>query len=217
MRSLWAITDSKRASRSSPTSPSWSGSGRDSTGVDGACEAVMGSSGMGSKQWGRPFTDRAVCITVTRDRCPRKRIHRRASRPPDHSARGPQMTALLESYVAGGWFHADDDGAPLLDAVTGEVVARISSKGLDLAAMTGHARQVGGPALRSLTFHERAALLKALAKHLSAGKDELYALSLRTGATHRDSLVDVDGGIGTLFSYASKGARELPNDTVVLD
>ncbi|MGH3387431.1 MAG: phenylacetic acid degradation bifunctional protein PaaZ [Actinomadura sp.] len=124
---------------------------------------------------------------------------------------------LLESYAAGRWFRAADEGEPLLDAATGEEVARISSRGLDIAAMVRHARQAGGPALRSLTFHERAALLKALAKHLSARKEELYALSVRTGATSRDTMVDVDGGIGTLFSYASKGVRELPNDTVVLD
>ncbi|MEU7855981.1 phenylacetic acid degradation bifunctional protein PaaZ [Nonomuraea sp. NPDC049141] len=127
------------------------------------------------------------------------------------------MSAILESYAAGRWFRAADDGEPLLDAATGEEVARISSRGLDVAAMVRHARDTGGPALRSLTFHERAALLKALAKHLSERKEELYALSVRTGATSRDTMIDVDGGIGTLFSYASKGVRELPNDTVVLD
>ncbi|NUS08623.1 MAG: phenylacetic acid degradation bifunctional protein PaaZ, partial [Nonomuraea sp.] len=127
------------------------------------------------------------------------------------------MSALLESYAAGRWFRAADDGEPLLDAATGEEVARISSRGLDVGAMVRHARAAGGPALRSLTFHERAALLKALAKHLTERKEELYALSLRTGATSRDTMVDVDGGIGTLFSYASKGVRELPNDTLVLD
>jgi oxepin-CoA hydrolase / 3-oxo-5,6-dehydrosuberyl-CoA semialdehyde dehydrogenase len=124
---------------------------------------------------------------------------------------------LLESYAAGTWFRASDDGAPLLDAATGEEVARISSRGLDLTAMVDHARQVGGPVVRAMTFHERAAALKALAKHLNEDKDLFYELSACTGATRRDSLVDVDGGIGTLFSYASKGTRELPNDTVVLD
>ena len=127
------------------------------------------------------------------------------------------MSALLESYAAGSWYRATDEGTPLLDAATGEEVARISATGLDLAAMTDHARTVGGPALRALTFHERAALLKAMAKALGEHKDELYALSARTGATRRDSMVDIDGGIGTVFSYASKGTRELPNDTVVLD
>ncbi len=127
------------------------------------------------------------------------------------------MSALLESYSAGSWFSAGDEGTPLLDATTGEEVARISATGIDLAAMTDHARRVGGPGVRALTFHERAGLLKALAKHLSGHKEEFYELSTRTGATARDSMVDIDGGFGTVFSYASKGTRELPNDTVVLD
>jgi len=127
------------------------------------------------------------------------------------------MSALLESYVAGGWFTADDEGQPLLDAATGEEVARVSATGVDLGAMTDHARVVGGPAIRALTFHERAGLLKAVAKRLTEVKDELYELSYRTGATKRDSMVDIDGGIGTVFSIASKGTRELPNDTVYLD
>jgi oxepin-CoA hydrolase/3-oxo-5,6-dehydrosuberyl-CoA semialdehyde dehydrogenase len=127
------------------------------------------------------------------------------------------MSALLESFVAGGWFTADDEGQPLLDAATGEEVARVSATGVDLGAMTDHARVVGGPAIRALTFHERAGLLKAVAKRLTEVKDELYELSYRTGATKRDSMVDIDGGIGTVFSIASKGTRELPNDTVYLD
>lgn len=127
------------------------------------------------------------------------------------------MSALLESYAGGSWFRASDEGKPLLDATTGEEVARISATGLDLAAMVDHARAVGGPAIRVLTFHERAGILKAVAKHLGEDKDDLYALSARTGATLRDSQVDIDGGIGTLFAYASKGTRELPNDTVILD
>ncbi|ANZ41531.1 phenylacetic acid degradation bifunctional protein PaaZ [Lentzea guizhouensis] len=127
------------------------------------------------------------------------------------------MTALLESYAAGRWFRAQAEGEPLLDAVTGEEVARLSSEGLDLRQMTEHAKRVGGPAIRELTFHQRAVLIKELAKHLSADKDSLYELSYRTGATKRDSMVDIDGGFGTLFSFASKGVRELPNDIVVLD
>lgn len=127
------------------------------------------------------------------------------------------MSAVLQSYVAGQWFRSQDEGEPVIDAVTGEEVARISSRGLDYAAMVDHARTVGAPAIQALTFHQRAALLKALAKHLGEFKDEFYALSARTGATRRDSMVDIDGGIGTMFSYASKGTRELPNDTVVLD
>jgi oxepin-CoA hydrolase / 3-oxo-5,6-dehydrosuberyl-CoA semialdehyde dehydrogenase len=127
------------------------------------------------------------------------------------------MAPLLESYVGGRWFAADDEGATLADAATGEPVARISSTGLDVPGMLAHAREVGGPALRAMTFHERALLLKELGKHLMAAKDELHELSLRTGAVQTDGMVDIEGGIGVLFSYSSKGRRELPNDTVVLD
>jgi oxepin-CoA hydrolase/3-oxo-5,6-dehydrosuberyl-CoA semialdehyde dehydrogenase len=127
------------------------------------------------------------------------------------------MTRQLESYAAGRWFTADDEGKPLLDAATGDEVARISSAGLDLGEMVAHAKRVGGPALRALTFHERAALLKAMAKDLTEHKDAFYELSYATGATRRDSAVDIDGGIGTVFSIASKGTREMPNDTVHLD
>lgn len=131
------------------------------------------------------------------------------------------MAALLQSFVSGSWFTPHDaDGEPVLDAATGEEVARISTRGIDFAAVVAHAREVGGPAVRRLTFHERAGMLKALARHLTgdeARKEELYALSRRTGATRRDSMIDIDGGIGTLFSYASKGTRELPNDTIYLD
>ncbi|MDQ3454610.1 MAG: phenylacetic acid degradation bifunctional protein PaaZ [Actinomycetota bacterium] len=127
------------------------------------------------------------------------------------------MTALLESYVQGSWYVAADEGAPLNDAVTGEEVARISSTGLDVPAMLEHGRRVGGPALRELTFHQRALILKDLALELTADKDEFYALSHRTGATKGDNAFDIDGGLGTLFSYSSKGRRELPNDTVFLD
>ncbi|MCG7631442.1 MULTISPECIES: phenylacetic acid degradation bifunctional protein PaaZ [Gordonia] len=127
------------------------------------------------------------------------------------------MSRLLESYAQGAWFAAHDAGTPLLSAVDGSEVARISSAGLNVAGMVDHARRVGGPALRELTFHERAALLKQLGLTLMEGKREFYELSASTGATARDSAVDIDGGIGTVLSYASKARRELPNDTVYLD
>ncbi|MGH3518431.1 MAG: phenylacetic acid degradation bifunctional protein PaaZ [Haloechinothrix sp.] len=125
--------------------------------------------------------------------------------------------APLRSYVSGGWHTPTDEGAPLPDAVTGEEVARISSAGIDMAAALDYGRTLGGPALRELTFHQRAALLKALASHLREHRDELYALSARTGATLGDSKFDVDGGIGVLSAYSSKGRRELPNDTVYVE
>src|SRR5213592_1825087 len=105
---------------------------------------------------------------------------------------------VLRSYVGGAWTEPADEGRPVLDAVTGEEVARVSSAGVDLAAALDYGRSSGGPALRELTFHQRAALLKSLASHLREHLDELYALSAKTGATKGDSMFDVDGGIGVL-------------------
>ncbi|MEV5297169.1 phenylacetic acid degradation bifunctional protein PaaZ [Amycolatopsis methanolica] len=124
---------------------------------------------------------------------------------------------MLRSYVSGGWRTGEGEGVPLHDAVTGAEVARISSAGIDMAAALDHGRRVGGPALRELTFHQRAALLKAVASYLREHRDELYELSAKTGATLGDSKFDVDGGIGVLFAYSGKGKRELPNDTVYVD
>ncbi|WP_460955523.1 phenylacetic acid degradation bifunctional protein PaaZ [Parasphingorhabdus pacifica] len=125
--------------------------------------------------------------------------------------------SALRSYVSGRWQAPSDEGTPLCDAVTGAEVARISSTGIDMAAALAHGRNTGGPELRRLTFHQRAALLKSLASYLREHREELYELSARTGATSGDSQFDIDGGIGVLFGYSSKGRRELPNDTVYVD
>ncbi|KGJ72223.1 enoyl-CoA hydratase [Cryobacterium roopkundense] len=129
------------------------------------------------------------------------------------------MTNILPSYVQGSWFTPTDASAAVdvRDASTGEIVTRVSSKGLDLAAALDYARTVGQASLGRLTFHQRALLLKQMALLLTERKPELYALSSRTGATKVDSWVDIDGGIGVLFTYSSKGRRELPNSSVYVD
>jgi oxepin-CoA hydrolase/3-oxo-5,6-dehydrosuberyl-CoA semialdehyde dehydrogenase len=124
---------------------------------------------------------------------------------------------VLRSYVSGSWRVPAGEGTPLPDAVTGEEVARVSAAGVDRGAALEYGRKVGGPALRELTFHQRASLLKALASHLREHREELYALSHRTGATLTDCKFDVDGGIAVLSAYASKARRELPNDTVYVE
>ena len=124
---------------------------------------------------------------------------------------------LLRSYVSGTWVTPTGQGRPVFDAVTGDEVARVSSDGIDMAAALAYGRATGGPALRELTFHQRAALLKALGSILREHRDELYELSARTGATLGDARFDVDGGIGVLLSYASRAKRELPNDTVYVE
>jgi len=123
---------------------------------------------------------------------------------------------VLPSYIAGHW-QPPDDGLPVYDAVTGEEICRVGADAVDRRAALEYARRTGGPALRELTFHQRGAMLKALATMLREHRDELYSISAHTGATLSDSMFDIDGGIGVLFSYAGKAKRELPNDRIVVD
>ena len=127
------------------------------------------------------------------------------------------MTKILDSYALDRWFMPEAGLVDIPSAIDGRVVARASTRGLDFAAMVRHAREVGGPALRRLTFHQRADMLKALGAHLTAHKDALYALAADTGATKRDNFFDIDGGIGTLYAYASRGRRELPGERFVVE
>jgi oxepin-CoA hydrolase / 3-oxo-5,6-dehydrosuberyl-CoA semialdehyde dehydrogenase len=124
--------------------------------------------------------------------------------------------AVVRSYVAGRW-HAPDGGSPVYDAATGDLVAEVSSDGIDFGAALAYGRTAGGPALRAMTFHERAELAKAVGQLLREHREELYQLSYRTGATLADSRFDIDGGIGVLLGYASKAKRELPNDRVLVE
>lgn len=128
------------------------------------------------------------------------------------------MTKILPSYVQGAWWMpTTTEASPVCDASTGEEVTRVSTDGLDLAGALDYARTTGQASLGTLTFHQRAVLLKQFALALTERKDELYALSARTGATKADSWVDIDGGIGVLFAYSGKGRRELPNAHVYVD
>jgi oxepin-CoA hydrolase/3-oxo-5,6-dehydrosuberyl-CoA semialdehyde dehydrogenase len=129
------------------------------------------------------------------------------------------VTDILPSYLRDRWWAPDADPAAVTvrDASTGEPIVRVSTAGIDLAGALEHARTVGQASLGALTFHQRALLLKQFAIALTERKEELYELSKRAGATVRDSLSDVDGGIGVLFTYSSKGRRELPNSRVYLD
>lgn len=123
----------------------------------------------------------------------------------------------LESYALDRWVAPTEGLVDIASAIDGRVVARASTRGLDFSAMVRHARDVGGPALRAMTFHQRADILRALAKHLGEHKEALYALSADTGATKRDNFFDIDGGIGTLHAFASRGRRELPSERFVVE
>ncbi|MFN3844557.1 MAG: phenylacetic acid degradation bifunctional protein PaaZ [Paracoccaceae bacterium] len=134
--------------------------------------------------------------------------------PMNVSAHPPRR---LESYVCGRWTSGGRDGQPLLDAATGTVVATIDSSGIDFAAALDHGREVAGPRLRAMSFHDRAGMIKALGLRLLEVKEEFYTESLHTGATRADGWVDIEGGIGTMLTFASKARRELPNTRVLTD
>jgi oxepin-CoA hydrolase/3-oxo-5,6-dehydrosuberyl-CoA semialdehyde dehydrogenase len=126
----------------------------------------------------------------------------------------------VHSYCAGVWSPSSGPtaGARLIhNAVSGEQIGFAGGGRWSAEDMLGHARLIGGPALRQLTFHDRARALKALATYLNEHKEGLYELSTMAGCTRGDSWIDIDGGIMTLFAYASRGRRELPDSTVYLD
>ncbi len=127
------------------------------------------------------------------------------------------MSRQLQSYAQGQWVSGEGEQVTLFSAITGNPVADIGSKGLDFSAMADYARKVGGPALREMTFHQRAMKLKELALYLKDHKEEFYEISRETGATRSDSWVDIEGGIATLFSFSGKGRREMPNSQVYID
>ncbi|WP_372369298.1 phenylacetic acid degradation bifunctional protein PaaZ [Candidatus Uabimicrobium sp. HlEnr_7] len=123
----------------------------------------------------------------------------------------------LESYAEGKWYCSQGNAKDLFHAVSGEKIAEITSEGLNFAAMAEYARNIGGKHLRNMTFHERGRMLKSMALYLMERKDELYETSFATGATRRDSWIDIEGGISTFFTYASKGRRELPDEKFYVD
>lgn len=122
----------------------------------------------------------------------------------------------VDNYILGRWVTGDGDGQALYNAVTGNVISKASTKGLDFASILQYARTRGNPALRKMSFHERGLMLRALALYLREHLDEFYRVSYQTGATKADSWVDIEGGIGNLFSYASL-RRKFPDTPYCLD
>ncbi len=122
----------------------------------------------------------------------------------------------LGNYITGKWIEGDGEGQLLYNAVTGNAISSATTKGLDFDAILHYAREKGNPALRKMTFQERGRMLKALAMHLLEKKEIFYALSYQSGATRVDSWIDIEGGIGNLFSNASL-RRKLPDEPFCLD
>ncbi|MFM7217243.1 MAG: phenylacetic acid degradation bifunctional protein PaaZ [Bacteroidota bacterium] len=127
------------------------------------------------------------------------------------------MSNRLKNYALGQWVEGAGNGTALLHAVTGEEIYRAGSDGLDFRAMMEYGRTTGGSKLRKMSFHDRARMLKALGLYLNDRKKSFYPVSAATGATKSDSWIDIDGGIGTMLVFASKGRRELPDQPFLVD
>ncbi len=126
------------------------------------------------------------------------------------------QTPRLQSYLCGAWRNGAGEGALVRDAGTSDPVVRVDSTGLDFAEALAFGRAAGA-ALRALDFHQRAQMLKALAQALGEAKEAFYDLSFATGATRSDSAIDIEGGLGVLLSYASRGRRELPAERFLVE
>ena len=122
----------------------------------------------------------------------------------------------LGNYVLGNWIEGEGEGQKLYNAVNGDLITSATTKGLDFKSILEYGRRKGSTALRKMTFQERGRMLKALALHLFEQKEKFYPISYKTGATRADSWVDIEGGIGNLFSNASL-RRKLPNEIFALD
>ena len=122
----------------------------------------------------------------------------------------------IPNYILGKWVEHEGAGIPQYNAITGEQISTVGSEGLDYSAMADYARRVGNPALRKMTFQERGQMIKALAMYLFELRKKYYPLSSLTGATKTDSWIDIDGGIGTLFAYASL-RKKFPNQPFYID
>ena len=121
--------------------------------------------------------------------------------------------SVLQSYIAGQWF-GETAAKALTSAVNGETVAHTHEETINFGEAVDYARNTGVKNLLALDFQQRAAILKELAIYIQGRKDELYAISHHTGCTKADSWIDIDGGFGTLFTYASTGRKELPSGNV---
>ena len=113
----------------------------------------------------------------------------------------------LESFLSGRWQRGEGIETTLVDPVTGDELATVSAKGLDLQGALEFARREGQRALRGLSYAARGKLVGAVADVLVANRARYEAIAIaNSGNTKTDAAIDIDGGIGTLKYYARLGA-----------
>ncbi len=113
----------------------------------------------------------------------------------------------LDSYLSGRWQRGQGIESTLIDPVTGDELATVSAKGLDLNSALEFARREGQRSLRNMNYAERGKLVGAVADVLTANRARYEAIAIaNSGNTKMDAAIDIDGGIGTLKYYARLGA-----------
>lgn len=116
------------------------------------------------------------------------------------------MAELLKNFLSGEWIEGTGPGLVLTDPVLGDDLARVSSSGLDFASGFTYSREVGGAALRAMTYGQRASALASCVAVLKANRERYFEIALaNSGTTMADSSVDIDGAIFTLNYYARSG------------
>ena len=113
------------------------------------------------------------------------------------------MANKLENYINGQWQAYSGDGIAQYNSVTGDLISTVNGDGMNFGEILDYGRRVGNKNLRTMTFLERGLMLKKLALFLNKNRKKYYPVSYMSGATKTDSWIDIDGGIGTLFAYAS--------------
>ncbi len=124
---------------------------------------------------------------------------------------------ISKSYCYGAWFKGQEQGVKVYDALNGSEICEVSSSGIDFNKMLDYGREIGGKALCEMTIHDRANAIKNVAKHLMSKKAHFYAISAKTGATKVDSWIDIEGGLGTMFSYSGIARREFANEKFIVE
>ena len=123
----------------------------------------------------------------------------------------------IQSYALGEWVSGGGQGTPLFDAVTGEEIGVASSEGLDLRRCSSSVAPSADPrsvVSRSISARARSRRSRSISRHAR----KISIVSPPSRARRRgDSWIDIDGGIGTLFAYASRGRREFPDETFYVD
>ena len=121
---------------------------------------------------------------------------------------------VLQSYLSGQWIGTEQQ-KPLTSAINGDTLAYLHAEKPDFKEACLYARKQGQASLMAMDFQQRATCLRNLAKYLLEHKESLYTLSKETGATRSDSWIDIEGGCGTLFAYASMGRNQLPSGNLI--